>query len=147
MKKRKKTQRSSSYSYTYEFSCFSVPLSPTKFGSMELYLYSQKSSFTPKIAKEFRHSVSLYVRSISRKYEKIHQGPIKSHLVMIETPISHSTSRRDVVFAVIEKHIGIVFRFLISIKGSSFHFTLKLHRNHNLNNCVRRDILLRRLCP
>jgi hypothetical protein len=68
----------------------------------------------------------------------------KSGLVTIEIPRNHSSSQHQIVFAIVEKYIGIVANFLIS---QSFQITLKLHKNHDLNQFAPTHILLRRLCP
>jgi hypothetical protein len=54
--------------------------------------------------------------------------------------------QHQIVFAIVEKYVGIVMNFLISKKGLSFQSTLKLHKNHNLNHFAPMHILLRRLC-
>jgi hypothetical protein len=54
---------------------------------------------------------------------------------------------RYIVFHSVENDVGIVMQFVISKKVSRFQITLKLLRNHKLNNCTQMDILLIRLCP
>jgi hypothetical protein len=71
----------------------------------------------------------------------------KSRLNTVETPRNHTSSQHRIVFAIIEKHVGIVMNFLISKKGLSFQSTLKLHKNHNLNHFAPMHTSLRRLCP
>jgi len=66
---------------------------------------------------------------------------------MIETSTNHISSRRDIVFRSVENYAEIVRRFVISKKGSSFQITLKLRKNHDLNDCARMDISFIRLCP
>jgi len=60
---------------------------------------------------------------------------------------NHRSSCRDIVFRFVENHEGISQWFVNSKKGSSLQITLKLRRNHDLNDCVWMDILLIRLCP
>ena len=71
---------------------------------------------------------------------------IGSHDVTIETPTNHRSSRWDIVFSSVGNHVGITRWFVISKKVSSLQITLKLHRNRDLNDCARMDILLIRLC-
>ena len=73
--------------------------------------------------------------------------PNKSHDVTIGTPTNHSSSCWDIIFHSVENNVGIVRRFVISKKGSSFQMTLKLRRNHDLNAFACMDILITRLCP
>ena len=106
-----------------------------------------KFPFTTKIVVQFQRSVSIYVRYISRKHENFQYWPYKSHDVTIETPTNDISSHRDIVFRSVENDVGIGKQFVISKKGSSFQITLKLRRNHNLNNCVWMDISFTQLCP
>jgi hypothetical protein len=73
--------------------------------------------------------------------------PNKSHDGTIETPTNHSSLCQDKVFCSVENNAGISSWFVISKKVSSLQITLKLHRNHNLNNCAPMDFLFIRLCP
>ncbi len=101
---------------------------------------SLKFPFTTKIVVKFQHSVSFYGWYISRKHENFRYWPYKSHDVTIETLTNHISSRRDIVFRSIENDVGIGKQIIISKKGSSFQITLKLRRNHDLNDCARMDI-------
>jgi hypothetical protein len=71
----------------------------------------------------------------------------KSRLITIETPRHHTSSQHQIVFAIVEKYVGIVMHFLISKKGLSFQSTLKLHKNQDLNHFAPTHTSLRRLCP
>ena len=73
--------------------------------------------------------------------------PNKSHDVTIGTPTNHSSSCWDIIFHSVENNIGIVRRFVISKKGSSFQINSKLRRNHDLNAFAQMDISFTRLCP
>jgi hypothetical protein len=115
-------------------------------------IVSQKRSLTPKFIHESSalgymcslfHKVSQYIA----KLRQIMIDLYKSCLVTIETPRNHTSSQHQIVFAIVEKYVGIVMNFLISNKGLSFQSTLKLHKNHNLNHFVPVHTLLRRLCP
>ena len=117
-----------------EFSIFRVFVSP-------------KSPFTTKIVKEFARCVSIYVRYILQKHKNFRWWPNKSHDVTRETPTNHSSSRWDIVFRFVEINVGIELQFVISKKVSSLLITLKLRRNHDLNDCAPMDISLKRLCP
>jgi hypothetical protein len=48
----------------------------------------------------------------------------KSWLITIETPPNHTSSQHQIVFAILEKYVGIGKQFLISKKGLSFQSTL-----------------------
>ncbi len=71
----------------------------------------------------------------------------KSCLVTIETPRNHNSSQHQIVFAIVEKYVGIVMNFLISKKGLGFQSTLKLHKNYDPNYLAPTHTSLRRLCP
>ena len=66
--------------------------------------------------------------------------PNKSHDVTIGTPTNHSSSCWDIIFHSVENNVGIVRRFVISKKGSSFQINSKLRRNHDLNAFAQMDI-------
>jgi hypothetical protein len=70
----------------------------------------------------------------------------KSRLSTVETPRNHNLSQHQIVFAIVEKYVGIVMTFLISKNRLSFQSTLKVHKNHDLNHFAPTYILLRRLC-
>ncbi len=89
------------------------------------------------------HKESQYIAKLRRITIDLY----KSRLVTIETPRNHTSSQHRIVFAIIEKYVGIVMNFPISKKGLSFQCTLKLHKNHDLNHFAPTHTLLRRLCP
>jgi hypothetical protein len=82
-----------------------------------MYMYKVYYQLSQFIAKFRRITIDLY----------------KSCLVTIETPINHSSSQHQTVFAIVKKYIGTVANFLISKKGLSFQITLELNKNHDLN--------------
>jgi hypothetical protein len=83
-----------------------------------------KSPFSKKNVEVFQHCVSIYVRYISQKHENFRYWPYKTHDVTIETPANHILSHQDIIFRSVENDVGIVRRFVISKKGSSFQITL-----------------------
>ena len=108
---------------------------------------SPKSPFTAKIVTEFPGWINIYVCYIFAKAWFFLMWPNKSHDVTIETPANHSLSRQDIVFHSVENNLGITLWFVISTNVSSLQITLKLHRNHDLNDCTPMDNSFIRLCP
>jgi hypothetical protein len=113
--------------------------------------------YEPQKNHLFYHSHWVIRKYICRVYHQLSQyiaklrgitiDLYKSCLITIETQRNHSTSKHQIVFAIVEKYIGTVTNFLISKKGPSFQITLKPHKNHNLNHFAPMHILWRSLCP
>ncbi len=115
-------------------------------------IVSQKRPLTPKYihnSSALEYICSLYHKELQyiAKLRWITIDLYKSHLVTIETPRNHISLQHWIVFAIVEKYVGIVMNFLISKKRLSFQSTLKLHKNYNLNHFVPTHTSLRRLCP
>jgi hypothetical protein len=115
-------------------------------------IVSQKRPLTPKYihnSSALEYTCSLYHKELQyiAKLRRITIDLYKSCLITIETPRNHTSSQHRIVFAIVEKYVGIVLNFLISKKGLSFQSTLKLHRNHDLNHFAPMHSSLRRLCP
>ncbi len=89
------------------------------------------------------HQLSQYIA----KWRQFKIDLCKSHLVTIEHPRNHSLSQHWIVFAIIEKYIGIVRNINFVPHRTLFSNHIKLHKNHNLNHFVPMHILLRRLSP
>ncbi len=115
-------------------------------------IVSQKWLLTPKYSHNssaLEYICSLYHKELQyiAKLRRITIDLYKSRLVTIETPRNHTLSQHWIVFAIVEKYVGIVMNFLISKKRLSFQSTLKLHKNHDLNHFAPTHTSLRRLCP
>ncbi len=115
-------------------------------------IVSQKWPLTPKYihnSSAVEYICSLYHKESQyiAKLRRIMIDLYKSRLVTIETPRNYTLSQHRIVFAIVEKYVGVVMNFLTSKKGLSFQSTLKLHKNHNLNHFAPMHNLLRRLCP
>ena len=60
---------------------------------------------------------------------------------------NRNSNESQIITCSVENYVGITQWFVNSKKGSSLQITLKLRRNHDLNDCARMDISLIRLCP